>query len=153
MNEYQHQTVPPPAPVTVSQDDRMWAAGTHILTLVAAFLTSMLAGVAGALAALVMWFIVRDRSPFAAEHAKEAFNFNLSMFIYACVSVLIALVLIGGTLLTLGIGAIVAIPAGIVLVMAWFALGIAWLVLTIIAAMKAYEGEMYRYPLTIRLLK
>ena len=153
MNEYQHQTVPPPAPVTVSQDDRMWAAATHILTLVAAFLTSMLAGVAGALAALVMWFIVRDRSPFAAEHAKEAFNFNLSMFIYACVSGLIALVLIGGTLLTLGIGAIVAIPAGIVLVMAWFALGIAWLVLTIIAAMKAYEGEMYRYPLTIRLLK
>ena len=131
----------------------MWAAGTHILTLVAAFLTSMLAGVAGALAALVMWFIVRDRSAFAAEHAKEAFNFNLSMFIYACVSGLIALVLIGGTLLTLGIGAIVAIPAGIVLVMAWFALGIAWLVLTIIAAMKAYEGEMYRYPLTIRLLK
>lgn len=153
MNEYQHQTVPPPAPVTVSQDDRMWAAATHILTLVAAFLTSMLAGVAGALAALVMWFIVRDRSAFAAEHAKEAFNFNLSMFIYACVSGLIALVLIGGTLLTLGIGAIVAIPAGIVLVMAWFALGIAWLVLTIIAAMKAYEGEMYRYPLTIRLLK
>ena len=153
MNEYQHQTVPPPAPVTVSQDDRMWAAATHILTLVAAFLTSMLAGVAGALAALVMWFIVRDRSAFAAEHAKEAFNFNLSMFIYACVSGLIALVLIGGTLLTLGIGAIVAIPAGIVLVMAWFALGIAWLVLTIIAAMKAYEGETYRYPLTIRLLK
>lgn len=153
MNEYQQQTVPPPAPSTVSQDDRLWAAGTHIGTLIAAFMTSMLAGVAGAIAALVMWFIVRDRSVFAAEHAKEAFNFNLSMFLYACVSGLIALVLIGGTVLTLGIGAIVTIPAGIVLILAWLALGIAWLVFTIIAAVKAYEGEMYRYPLTIRLLK
>lgn len=121
--------------------------------MVAAFLTSWLAGVAGAVAALVVWFLVRDRSAFAAEHAKESFNFNLSMFLYACVSGVIALVLIGGTILTLGIGAIVTIPAGIVLVLAWFALGIAWLVLTIIAAMKAYDGEAYRYPLTIRLLK
>lgn len=153
MNEYEHQTVPPPAPSAVSQDDRLWAAGVHIGALIAAFMTSLLAGVAGAIAALIMWFIVRDRSTFAAEHAKEAFNFNLSMFIYACISGLIALVLVGGTVLTLGLGAIIAIPAGIVLVLAWCALGIAWLVFTIIAAMKAYEGEMYRYPLSIRLLK
>ena len=153
MNEYQHQTVPPPAPSAVSQDDRLWAAGTHVGALIAAIVTSWFAGIAGAAAALVVWFIVRDRSAFAAEHAKEAFNFNLSMFIYACISGIIALLLVGGTILTLGIGAIVTIPAGIVLVLAWFALGIAGLVLTIIAAMKAYDGEMYRYPLTIRLLK
>jgi uncharacterized protein len=29
---------------------------------------------------------------------------------------------------------------------------IAWLVLTIIAAMRANNGEQYRYPLTIRLV-
>lgn len=153
MNEYQHQTVPPPAPSAVSQEDRLWAAGTHIGALIAAIITSWFAGMAGAAAALVVWFVVRDRSAFAAEHAKEAFNFNLSMFIYACISVIIAVLLVGGTILTLGFGAIVTIPAGIVLVVAWFALGIAWVVLTIIAAMKAYDGQMYRYPLTIRLLK
>ena len=32
-------------------------------------------------------------------------------------------------------------------------LGIAWLVLTIIGAIKASEGKIYRYPLTIRLIK
>ena len=32
-------------------------------------------------------------------------------------------------------------------------LGIAWLVLTIMAAMKANEGVAYRYPFTLRLVK
>ena len=31
--------------------------------------------------------------------------------------------------------------------------GIAWLVFTIIAAIKANQGERYRYPLTLRLVK
>ena len=153
MNEYDPQAVPPPVSSAVSQDDRLWAAGAHVGALVAAFLTSWMAGVAGALAALVVWLIVRDRHPFAAEHAKEAFNFNASMFIYMCVAGLIGLLLVGGTLLTLGLGALVAIPAGIVLLIAWFGLAIAWLVFTIVAAIKAYDGQMYRYPLTIRLLK
>ncbi|MEP6634429.1 MAG: DUF4870 domain-containing protein, partial [Luteimonas sp.] len=30
---------------------------------------------------------------------------------------------------------------------------IAWLVLTIIAAIKANEGKVYRYPFTLRLVK
>ena len=153
MNDDQQQTVPPPSPSTVSQDDRLWAAGAHVAALLGAFLTSWFAGIAGAAAALLLWLLVRDRSAFAAENAKEAFNFNLSMFIYACAASAIGLLLIGGTVLTLGIGALVTIPAGIVLMLVWLGLAIAWLVLTIIAAIKAYDGEMYRYPLTIRLLK
>ena len=35
----------------------------------------------------------------------------------------------------------------------WIVLGLAWLIFTIIAAIKAYDGQMYRYPLTIRLFK
>ncbi|MDQ2709556.1 MAG: DUF4870 domain-containing protein [Actinomycetota bacterium] len=33
-----------------------------------------------------------------------------------------------------------------------FAVGIAWLVFTIIAGVKTSNGEPYRYPLTIRLV-
>ncbi|MBP20910.1 MAG: orotate phosphoribosyltransferase, partial [Alcanivorax sp.] len=32
-------------------------------------------------------------------------------------------------------------------------IGIFWLIMTIIAAVKANGGERYRYPLTIRLIK
>ena len=45
---------------------------------------------------------------------------------------------------TLGIGLIVAVPL-------WIALGLAWIVCTLIAAFKAYDGQSYRYPVTIRL--
>ena len=138
MNDYEYEAVPPPPPVEISQEHRLWACGAHVAALVAAFLTSWFAGIAGCLAALLVWFLVRDRSPFAAENAKEAFNFNLSMFIYAVASVLLVV-------FTLGIGLIVALPV-------WIVLGLAWLIFTIIAAIKAYDGQMYRYPLTIRLL-
>ena len=122
-----------------SLSDRQWAAGAHVAALLAAMLTSLWAGVAGAIAALVVWMLVRDKSAFASEHAKEAVNFNLSMFIYAAIAVLLVV-------FTLGIGLIVALPM-------WLVLALAWIVCTLLAAFKAYDGQPYRYPITIRLFK
>lgn len=125
--------------VSPSQSDRQWAASAHVAALLTALLTSWAAGVAGAIAAFVVWMLVRDKSAFAAEHAKEALNFNISMFIYTVIAVALAF-------LTLGLGLIVIIPLGI-------ALGLMWLVCSLIAAFKAYDGQTYRYPLTIRLFR
>ena len=122
-----------------SLSDRQWAAGAHVAALLAAMLTSLWAGVAGAIAALIVWMLVRDKSAFASEHAKEALNFNLSMFIYAAIAVLLVV-------FTLGIGLIVALPM-------WVVLALAWIVCTLLAAFKAYDGQPYRYPITIRLFK
>ena len=122
-----------------SLSDRQWAAGAHVAALLAAMLTSLWAGVAGAIAALVVWMLVRDKFAFASEHAKEAVNFNLSMFIYAAIAVLLVI-------FTLGIGLIVALPM-------WLVLALAWIVCTLLAAFKAYDGQPYRYPITIRLFK
>ena len=121
----------------IASSDRSWAAGAHLAALVAAFATSWFAGIAGAAGALVVWLLVRDRSSFAAAHAKEALNFNVSMFLYAVASIVLVV-------FTLGLGLLIAVPL-------WIALAIAWVVLTIVAAVKAYDGETYRYPLTIRL--
>jgi hypothetical protein len=136
-----------------SSSERHWAASAHIAALVLAMLTSWMAGVAGVLGAGVVYFAKRDDSAFAAEHAREAINFNLSMFIYACIALLTGIVLVGATVLTLGIGLILTLPAGIVLVLACAAIAVVWLVCSIIATMKALNGESYRYPLTLRLLK
>ena len=95
--------------------------------------------------------LVRDRSSFSAEHAKEAVNFNLSMFIYAAIAVVITIVLVGATVLTLGIGLLVTAPAGLLLLLAYAAIAVTWLVCSLIAASKAYDGQPYRYPITIRL--
>ena len=132
--------------------DRHWAVAAPLAALAAAALTHWFAGVAGAVAAFVVWMLVRDKSAFASEHAKEAANFNLSMFLYACAAGAIGIVLVGATVLTLGIGALVTIPAGIVLLCVIAAIALMWLVCSLVAAFKAWDGKPYRYPLTIRLL-
>ena len=50
------------------------------------------------------------------------------------------------SILTLGIGLVIAVPA-------WVIIGVAWLILSIIAAIKANDGIAYRYPFTLRLIK
>ena len=135
-----------------SLSDRQWAVAAPLAALAAAALTHWFAGVAGAVAAFVVWMLVRDKSAFASEHAKEAANFNLSMFLYACAAGVIGIVLVGATVLTLGIGALVTIPAGIVLLCVIAAIALMWLVCSLVAAFKAWDGKAYRYPLTMRLL-
>ena len=78
-----------------SQSERLWAASAPVAALLAALATSWIAGVAGALAAFCVWLLVRDKSAFAAEHAREALNFNLSMLIYLTAAIGIGIVLIG----------------------------------------------------------
>lgn len=126
-------------PGSVTAYDRQWAAVAHGSALVLALLSSWAIGIAGAVAAFVVWMIVRERSAFAAEHAREALNFNISMFIYAAVSVVLLV-------FTLGLGIILLAPL-------WVVLALVWLVCSLIATFKAYDGSTYRYPLTMRLFR
>ena len=82
---------------------------------------------------LIAWQIKKDTSEFVDYHGKEALNFQITVTIAMFVSILLILVVIGIFLL-------IAIP-------------IIDLVLVIIAAVKASNGELYRYPLTIRFIK
>jgi uncharacterized protein len=82
---------------------------------------------------LVIWLIKRDTSEFVDYHGKQYFNFLISFTIYMVGSWILMLVLIGFLLA--------------------FAVGIAALVLTIIAAVKAYQGERWQFPLTIQFIK
>jgi uncharacterized protein len=132
--------------------ERQWAASAHFVALVLALLTSWIVGFAGVVGAGAIYVLKRGESAFVAEHAREALNFNLSMFIYACLAVAAAVVLLGATVLTLGIGLIVTAPAGLVLALAVAAIAVLWLVCSVIATVKAWNGERYRYPLTLRLV-
>jgi uncharacterized protein len=82
---------------------------------------------------LVIWLIKRDTSEFVDYHGKQYFNFLISFTIYMVGSWILMLVLIGFLLA--------------------FAVGITALVLTIIAAVKAYQGERWQFPLTIQFIK
>lgn len=120
-------------PVALSSDERTWALIGH-LSAFSFFIT----GIGCVLGPLIVWLVKRDTLPFAAEQAKEALNFNITM-------VLAFVALVAFTVLTFGIGVVLTWPIGA-------ALFIAWIVLTIIAAIKANEGVAYRYPFTLRLV-
>lgn len=137
----------------VTEQERHWAALAHLSALVLALLTSWMAGVAGVLAAGVVYLVKRDASPFIADHAREAVNFNLSMLIYTVAAFALGIVLLGATVLTLGLGLLVTAPAGLVLLLAIAGIAVMWLVCSILAAVAAWNGEAYRYPLTLRLLR
>lgn len=135
-----------------TMSERQWAALAHAGALLLALLTSWFSGFAGMLAAIVVYLLRKDDSAFVADHAREAFNFNLSMFLYACAVCVVGAILFGATVLTLGIGLIVTLPAGLLLLAAVAAIAVLWLVCSIVAAVRALAGEEYRYPLTLRLL-
>ena len=92
-----------------------------------------LLALAGLVGPLIMWLVKKDESAFVDDQGKEALNFNITISIAGFIAFLLMFVVIGGLLLPI--------------------IGIFWLVMTIIAAVKANGGERYRYPLTIRLIK
>lgn len=130
---------PPPAPGTPSKEERQWAMFAHLSALLGGLLTSAFGGWGFFIGPLVIWLMKKDEMPFVADQAKEALNFNITVSA-------IFLILLVLTVMTLGIGILISGPLMLVV-------GIAALVLIIMAAIKANEGVAYRYPLTIRLVK
>ena len=107
-------------------DERTWAGAAHWSAYVASLVGLSFLG------PLVVMVTQGNKSPFVRRHAVEALNFQLSLLIYAIVSAILILVLVG--------------------IFALIAVGLLWLIMPILATIKASNGEDYRYPLTIRMV-
>ena len=127
----------PSATLTDPREDLRWAAAAHLSVLVG------LVGIPGLLGPLVLWLVKKGESEFFDAQAKEALNFSISLAIYiVALVVLIVIVTINES------------GAGIVLFsLALAAALITGLILPIIAGVRAANGDAYRYPLTLRLVK
>jgi uncharacterized Tic20 family protein len=145
-------------PVSVSDNERKWAAIAHSSTLLTALL-GILSG--GALVLLTMfvplfiYFSFRKRSEFVAFHALQAFTIQLvgtigwialivvgtlTWVALLIVSALLILVLIGIILLPL---VILAYPVFIVLSLA---LPLGMVIYSVIAVVETHAGRNYRIP-------
>ena len=82
---------------------------------------------------LILWLIKKDDDPFIDKQGKEALNFQITVAIAFIVSSLLIGVCIGALL----------VPA----------VAIADLVFSIMACVKANQGQAYRYPVSIRFVK
>jgi uncharacterized Tic20 family protein len=110
------------------KDARLWGMLCH------------LAGLAGfafpfgnVILPLIFWQLKKNEYAFVDAQGKEAVNFQISMTIYGLVTIPLFFLCIGPFLLA--------------------AVAIVDLVFLLIAAIKANNGESYRYPLAIRLIK
>ena len=118
-----------PGSKEVNKDARMWAMFCHLASL-AGLVVPVVGCIIGP---LIVWQIKKEEFPFVDEQGKEAVNFQISMLIYGIVAGLLCFVCVG----------FVLAPA----------VAIFDLVFLLIAAVKANNGEHYRYPLTIRFIK
>lgn len=131
-------TVPqaiPPVPTLPSSDERMWAMFGHLSAL-SGLLTGGIGYVVGP---LIIWQIKKETMPFAAAEAREALNFNLSWLLWLI-------------LLSFATVILFFVFIGILLVPVLILQGIVWMVLSIIASIKANDGQPFRYPLTLRFI-
>ncbi|MGF1617092.1 MAG: DUF4870 domain-containing protein [Acidimicrobiia bacterium] len=132
------QSPVPQSPRPMSDADRKnWAMAAHLSALIA------IIGVPSLVGPLVVWLAKKDSDPYVAAHSVHALNFNISVLIYVIVGS-VALFII--SIVTLGIGFLLAIPAVIIAL-------VIWLVLVIQGGLAASRGEQFRYPLTIDFVK
>ncbi|MFC0002718.1 DUF4870 domain-containing protein [Micromonospora siamensis] len=119
-------------------EDKTWALVAHWGGAAATFFTAWL----GFLPPLIAMMGRGAQSPTVRAHAVEALNFQLT---WLGASVALSIVLCCGTVVTLGLGSVLFVL-----------LGGPWLVgviFGVIAGVKAGEGQLYRYPMSIRLVK
>ena len=113
-----------PAPTA---DERTWGMIAHLSALVASVVGFPFLG------PLIVWLTKGKESAWVEQHAKEALNFQITATVALWVSGFLVFCLVGFLLLPL--------------------VGLAALVLTVVAGIKANNGEMFRYPANIRLVK
>jgi uncharacterized Tic20 family protein len=119
---------PVTATTVPTPDERTWGMIAHLSAL-AGFVVPF----GNILGPLVVWLAKREQSIFVATEAKEALNFNITVAIGGVVCFVLLQVFIGVLLAAL--------------------LAMFWLVMTIVAGLKANEGVAYRHPFTLRLVK
>ena len=119
------EQLPVPAP---SREVRQWAMFCHLSALLGIWVPF-----GSLIGPLSLWQMKREMDPFVDGQGKEALNAQISVAIASAICLLLMVVVIGFFLFGL--------------------LAIGALVLTIIAGVKANEGQVYRYPFTWRLIK
>jgi hypothetical protein len=93
--------------------------------------------VVNCLVALVIWLLKKDEFSLVDDQGKEALNFQITMLIAVVANIIL------GNIPLLGL---ISIPIGLVLL-------IGNVVMIVLAAVKVSNGEQYRYPIALRLIK
>ena len=123
-------------PSATVSNRRTWMVLCHATALAGCFLPA----IAHVIGPLIIWLLKRDEFPEVDDQGKESLNFQISMLIYTAV-------------LGVAFFVLIFVLVGFLLLPLFGVLYLLDIVFVIVASIKASEGKLYRYPLTIRLLK
>jgi hypothetical protein len=110
------------------KDERMWGMFCHLSAL-----SGFIIPFGNVIGPLIIYSLKKDEYAFVADQGKESLNFQTSVLIYLIICGLAVLLVVGIFLLMI--------------------VGLLALILTVVAAVKANDGEYYRYPFCIRFIK
>ena len=105
-------------------EERLLALLSHILAIVPGI---------GILGPLVIYLVKKNESPFVRDNALESLNFQLTIILLYILAGILVLALIG--------------------IFLFWVIRIMNAVLVIVATVRASEGQVYRYPVSLRLVK
>lgn len=113
--------------------EQAWGMACHLATLVTYCFQSAWLNLPGVIAPLILWQLLEARSERASHHAKEAFQFQLNVLAWLVLAWILSGIWCLGSVLH-------------------WTVTLVNLVLTLAAALRAAEGERYRYPGILRVL-
>jgi len=119
---------PEAAPGAQDKETSTWAMILHLSVL-----SGLIVPMAGLIVPIVIYILKKDSLPGLEPHGHVVFNWMISAVIYAIASMILMIVGIGFLLLA--------------------ALALVSLVFPIIGGVKASEGEIWPYPLSIKFFK
>ena len=111
--------------IETNREAKQWGMFVHL----AGLLGLVLPAVGGLVGPLVIWLIKREGMRYVDEQGKRAVNFQLNLLVYGFFAFLLSFLLIGIFLLPL--------------------IGLAAVILPIVAGVEASKGNDYRYPFVL----
>ena len=114
--------------VSTDKNANQWAMFVHF-SLLAGFIIPF----AGLIVPIVLWQMKKEEFPIVDRHGKVVVNWLISSFIYGIVCFILSFIVIGFFL--------------------FMALGLATVVFAIIGGIKANDGVVWEYPLSLKLIK
>jgi uncharacterized Tic20 family protein len=118
---------PPISSQPITPDERTWGTMAHVSSIIAMFVGGLTV-----LGPLIVWLVKKNESAYVAHHGREALNFQITMLFVTIVCALSLFCFIGFVLLPLAF--------------------LANVILSIVGAMWANEGQLWTYPFSIRLV-
>ena len=111
-----------------NKDANQWGMFIHF-SILAGFIIPF----AGLILPIVLWQMKKKEFPIVDQHGKVVVNWLISSFIYGIICAILTILVIGA--------------------FGFIALAIATIVFAIMGGIKANDGEVWQYPLSIKFLK